>query len=82
MTSKEIVKDIMNKKEITNAQMASALNVTQAALWARLDPTKSDNTTVKKLNAMLRILGYELVIVPRTKASRIDGAYVVEDSDV
>lgn len=28
---------------------------------------------------MLRALGYELVIMPRAKAGRIDGAYVVED---
>lgn len=82
MTAKEIVKELMSNKGVTNAEMASALNITQATLWDRLNPKKTDNMTVKKLNSMLRILGYEVVIVPRTKANRIDGAYIVEDSEV
>jgi hypothetical protein len=36
-------------------------------------------TSVKKLNEMLRALGCELVIMPRAKAGRIDGAYIVTD---
>ena len=28
---------------------------------------------------MLRYLGYDLVIMPRGKVNRIDGAYLVED---
>lgn len=81
MTAKEIVKTLMVEKEVTNADMAAALQITQAALWDRLNPKKTDNMTVKKLNSMLRHLGYDLVIMPRGKAGRLEGVYMVEDSD-
>lgn len=81
MTAKEIVKTLMVEKEVTNADMAAALQISQAALWDRLNPKKTDNMTVKKLNSMLRHLGYDLVIMPRGKVGRVDGAYMVEDSE-
>lgn len=81
MTAKEIVKTLMIEKEVTNADMAAALQITQAALWDRLNPKKTDNMTVKKLNSMLRHLGYDLVIMPRGKAGRVEGSYLVDDSE-
>ncbi len=81
MTSKEVIKQLMTDKNMTNASMASAIGITQAALWDRLNPKKTDNMTVKKLNSMLRILGYEIAVVPRTKANRIEGAYIIDDCD-
>lgn len=81
MNAKEIVKSLMQKKDVTNADMAAALQITQAALWDRLNPKKTDNMTVNKLNAMLRILGYEIVIMPRGKAHRFDESYVVDDKN-
>ena len=36
MTGKDIIKDLMEKQEVTNAQLANRLNVTQATMWARL----------------------------------------------
>ena len=79
MNAKEIVISLMEKQGKSNAQMADALGISQAAMWDRLKSKKTNNLTVKKLNEMLRALGYELVIMPRAKAGRIDGAYVVED---
>jgi DNA-binding Xre family transcriptional regulator len=82
MKAKEIVIKLMGEQNKTNAQMADAIGITQAAMWDRLKSPKTNNLTVKKLNEMLRALGYELVIMPRAKAGRIDGAYVVtEDGD-
>ena len=81
MTSKEVIKQLMTDKNMTNASMASAIGITQAALWDRLNPKKTDNMTVKKLNSMLRILGYEIAVVPRTKANRIEGVYIIDDCD-
>ena len=79
MNAKEIVIKLMEDQNKTNAQMADAIGITQAAMWDRLKSPKSNNLTVKKLNEMLRALGYELVAMPRAKAGRIDGAYVVTD---
>ena len=64
MTSKELIKTLMTEHDITNAGMAKALGITQAAFWDRLNPKKSDNTTVTKLNDMLLIMGYKIVVVP------------------
>lgn len=64
MTSKELIKTLMTEHDITNAEMAKALGITQAAFWDRLNPKKSDNTTVTKLNDMLSIMGYKIVVIP------------------
>lgn len=77
MTSKEIVNDLMQKQGITNAEMAAKLDVSQAALWERLNPKKTNNMTVKKLNEMLRMLDYKIVVVPR-KNRLPEGGYEVE----
>lgn len=62
MTAKELVKTLMVKKDVSNAEMANALGITQAALWDRLNPKKTNNMTIGKLNDMLSKLGYELVV--------------------
>ena len=56
MTSKELIKTLMTEHDITNAEMAKTLGITQAALWDRLNPKKSDNTTVAKLGDMLSVM--------------------------
>ena len=80
MNEKEIVRTIMSEKGITNAQMANALGITQATLWDRLNG-KKPNLSIAKLNEMLRYLDYDLVIMPRGKANRIDGATIVGDQE-
>lgn len=62
MTAKELVKTLMLEKDVSNAEMANALGITQAALWDRLNPKKTNNMTIGKLNDMLSKLGYELVV--------------------
>lgn len=62
MTAKELVKALMVEKDMSNAEMANALGITQAALWDRLNPKKTNNMTIGKLNDMLSKLGYELVV--------------------
>lgn len=62
MTAKELVKSLMVEKDVSNAEMANALGITQAALWDRLNPKKTNNMTIGKLNDMLSKLGYELVV--------------------
>ena len=77
MNEKEIIMKLMEEQNKTNAQMAAALGISPAAMWDRLNSTKTKSLTIAKLNEMLRALDYELVIMPRAKAGRIDGAYVV-----
>lgn len=62
MTAKELVKTLMVEKDVSNAEMANALGITHAALWDRLNPKKTNNMTIGKLNDMLSKLGYELVV--------------------
>lgn len=62
MTAKELVKTLMVEKDVSNAEMANALGITQPALWDRLNPKKTNNMTIGKLNDMLSKLGYELVV--------------------
>jgi len=81
MTSKEIVKVIMQKKGKTNADLANGIGVSQATAWDRLNSPKTNNLTVNKLTEMLRYLDYDLVIMPRGKAGRIEDCYVVSDSN-
>lgn len=71
----------MDDKCIKNCDMAHGLNITQATLWDRLNPAKSNNMTIAKLNSMLRYLGYDLVIVPHGKTAQISESYVIEDSE-
>lgn len=77
MTSKEIVNTIMKDQGVSNAEMAAKLDVTQAALWDRLNPKKTNNMTVKTLNEMLKMLGYKIIVVPREKRLP-EGGYEVE----
>ena len=77
MTSKEIVNNLMQAQGVSNAEMAAKLNLTQAALWDRLNPKKTNNMTVKKFNEMLKMLDYKIVAVPR-KTCLSEGGFEVE----
>lgn len=77
MTSKEIVNNLMRVQGVSNAEMAAKLNLTQAALWDRLNPKKTNNMTVKKFNEMLKMLDYKIVAVPR-KTRLPEGGFEVD----
>ena len=79
MTSKESIIKIMETQGKTQSDLAAALGVSQAVIWDRLKSPKNNSLTVKKFNEMLRVLGYELVVMPRAKAGNIDSAIVVND---
>ena len=65
MKGREIVKSIMKQKKVTNADMAARLQITQAALWDRLNTKKTKDIPSSTLTEMLRPLDYKLVVVPR-----------------
>lgn len=65
MKGREIVKEIMKEQGVTNAQMADKLNITQAALWDRINSNKVKDIPLSTLGEMLRALDYKIQIVPR-----------------
>ena len=79
MNSKELVRKLIEEKGISQADVAATMNITPAALWDRISSKKTSSLSVKKLNEILRALGYEIVIMPRAKAGKIENAYVVEE---
>lgn len=77
MKGREIVKEIMKEQGVTNAQMADKLNITQAALWDRINSSKVKDIPLSTLSEMLRALDYKIQIVPRD--SRVpDKGYKVD----
>jgi predicted XRE-type DNA-binding protein len=79
MNSKELVRKLIEEQGVSQADVAAKMNITPAALWDRISSKKTSSLSVKKLNEILRALGYEVVIMPRAKAGKIDNAYVVEE---
>jgi DNA-binding Xre family transcriptional regulator len=65
MTGREIIKEVMNEQGVTNAELAARLNITQAALWDRLNNKKVKDIPLSLLTEMLRVLDYTVQITPR-----------------
>lgn len=64
MKARDIVKEIMTRKELGNAEFARVLNITPAALWDRLNTKKAKDIPVSTMNEMLTALGYKIAIIP------------------
>ena len=62
MTGKDIIKDLMEKQDVTNAQLANRLGLTQATMWARLNNQSAKDLQLSVFYEMLDALGYEIVI--------------------
>lgn len=73
MTTQEIVKELMQKENKTNARFASDLEISQAALWDRLNNAKRKDFSVSVLSEMVRLLGYKIQIVPISNQKPKDG---------
>lgn len=77
MTGKEIVKKIMESQSMSNADLAHKLSVKPTAMWDRLNNTKTKDLNVALLSAMVRVMGYKILIVPNNKQLP-DGGFEVE----
>lgn len=77
MNPKELVKEKMKEKDVSNVAMAEYLKISPAALWDRLNNKKSNNTTITNLHDMLSLLGYKVVVVPKDMKPK-DDCYEVE----
>lgn len=81
MKARDIVKEIMTRKELGNAEFARVLNITPAALWDRLNTKKAKDIPVSTMNEMLAALGYKIAIVPEDTPILDTGFIVGEKED-
>ena len=73
MNEREIIKTIMDEQEISNAQLAKRINVSNAAMWDRLNNKNNKSLSISTASQMLNALDYKLVVVPADKV--IKGGY-------
>lgn len=79
MKSNDAIRKAMKEKGFTQAQMAKAIGKPSAnAVGARLN---SDNLSANTMVEMLDILGYELVVQPKTQGQRKEGSIVIEKGE-
>ena len=81
MNEKEIIMKLMEEQNLSIADLANMMGITNAALWDRLKSPKNKSLTTIKLNEILSKLNYEIVLMPRAKSGNIKGAYVVTTED-
>lgn len=80
MKAREIVKEIMAEKNLSNVEFARILNITPTALWDRLNTKKAKDIPVSLLNEMLRALDYKILITP-DETSTGESDYVIGESE-
>ena len=67
MNARELLKQLMEEKGVSNADMSSRLGISQASVWDRLNSKRNKSLSISTLNSMLRVMDYEIVVVPRGK---------------
>lgn len=80
MRARDIIKEIMTRKELGNAEFARVLNITPAALWDRLNTKKAKDIPVSTMNEMLAALGYKIAIVPEDTPV-LDNGFIVGEKE-
>jgi hypothetical protein len=80
MLAKAIIRDIMEKNGIGPAALAKMLGFKYVqTVTDRLGTGKSTNLSTDKLDEMVRVLGYKVIVVPESVKMK-DGWYEVNDS--
>lgn len=80
MKAREIVKDILVQKNLSNVEFAKILDITPTALWDRLNTKKAKDIPVSLLNEMLKPLDYKIMITP-SETSIGESDYVIGDNE-
>lgn len=62
MTASESIKEILKLKELNQAKLSDMLDIPLKTLNERL---RHKNMSVNKLDEMLRVMGYKIMVVPR-----------------
>ncbi|MGN0629259.1 MAG: hypothetical protein ACI4IW_06485 [Oscillospiraceae bacterium] len=74
MKTNEAVREIMKQQDVGVSAIASRINKTPRLVSDRLSQS---NISIDKLNELLRVLDYKVVVVPRTRSTKT-GEYEVE----
>ena len=77
MRGREILKEVMQSKSLSNADLAKRLKVSNATIWERLNNKNVKDIPVSLLTAMLRVMDYKVIVVP-SDTRLADGGYEVE----
>lgn len=72
MNAKDVVREVMKRKEVTLSNLASQLNIKDSVLADRLHRRKdekrhSENMTIQKFNEMLHAMDYKTIAVPKER---------------
>ena len=78
MKHTEAIKIAMKQAGITQTEMRSQLGISQSSMSERIS---HKNISVKNLTEILDVIGYELVIQPRTEGERPVGQYALDRAD-
>lgn len=79
MLVKSAVRAIMERKGIGLNALAKEIGKIPQTVSDRLNPAKSTNLSIDKLDELIRAMGYKIVLVPEETKLK-DGWYEVEDS--
>lgn len=74
MIAMEAVKEVMKLKEVRPAMLCKRLGIKSNVLSERF---KQKNISISKLNEMLRLMSYKVVIVPK-EAQVPEGGFEIE----
>lgn len=74
MKAKDAVRDIMQRRDEGPSRLASKLGKTPRVITDRLS---QDNISIEKLNEMLRVMDYKIVLVPVEERKK-DGWYILD----
>ena len=77
MRGRDILKEVMTAKSLSNAELAKRLNVSNATIWDRLNNKNVKDIPVSLMTTMLRAMDYKVIVVPAS--TRLpEGGYEVE----
>lgn len=77
MKANEIIREVMKAKEVKPSVLASLLNIKNNVLSERLG---QKNISTDKLNEMLTVMGYKIIIVPQ-EMEVPDNGFVVDKGE-
>lgn len=78
MRANEIIRKVMEIKEVKPSVLAARLNIKNNVLSERLG---QKNISTDKLNEMLQVMDYKIMVVPR-EARVPDGSFVIDKGDL
>lgn len=79
MQVKSAVRDIMKRKGIGTSAVAKMIGKIPQTVNDRLNPEKGTNLSIDKLDELISVMGYKIVLVPEGTEAQ-DGWYEINGS--